>query len=89
VANTSQARKRANQAEVRRRQNTSQRSTYRTAVKKIIAGIDSSDYEAAQSAYKSATPIMDKLTDKGIVHKNKTSRYKSRLNAKIKALKSS
>ena len=88
MANTPQAKKRAHQAEARRKQNTSQRSTYRTAVKKIIAGIDSSDYDAAQSAYKEATPIMDKLTDKGIVHKNKTSRYKSRLNAKIRTLKS-
>ena len=89
MANTSQAKKRANQAEVRRRHNASQRSTYRTAVKRIIAAIDSSDYDAAQATYKASVPVMDKLTGKGIVHQNKTARYKARLNAKINALRSS
>jgi len=89
VANTLQAKKRAHQAEVRRRQNASQRSTYRTAVKKVIAAIDGSDYEAAQATFKDSVPVMDKMTAKGIVHKNKTARYKARLNSKINALRSS
>ncbi len=89
MANTLQAKKRAHQSEVRRRHNASQRSAYRTAIKKIIAAIDGSDYEAARSVYKDATPVMDKLTAKGIAHKNTTARHKARLNAKINALRSS
>lgn len=89
MANSLQAKKRAHQSEVRRRHNASQRSTYRTAIKKIVAAIDGSDYDAAQAVYKDSVPIIDKLTAKGIVHKNKTARYKARLNAKIKALRSS
>ena len=89
MAHSPQAKKRAHQAEVRRRQNAGQRSSYRTALKKIIAAIDSSDYEAAQATYKDSIPIMDSLTAKGIVHRNKTARHKSRLNAKINALRSS
>lgn len=88
MANSPQAKKRAHQAEVRRRLNTSQRSTYRTAVKKIVAAINSADYDAAQATYKDSVPIMDKMTSKGLFSKNKTARYKSRLNAKIHALKS-
>jgi|TARA_B100000959_G_scaffold276190_1_gene330597 small subunit ribosomal protein S20 len=89
VANSLQAKKRAHQSEVRRRHNASQRSTYRTALKRIIAAIDGSDYDAARAVYKDSTPVMDKLTAKGIVHKNKTARHKARLNAKINALRSS
>jgi small subunit ribosomal protein S20 len=31
-------------------------------------------------------PVIDSIADKGIVHKNKAARHKSRLNAHIKAL---
>ena len=87
MANISQARKRARQSETRRRQNSSQRSAMRTALKKAIAAVESGDYEAATSAYNVASPILDSAASHGIIHKNKAARHKSRLNAKIKALK--
>ena len=88
MANTSQARKRARQAETRRRHNASQRSAMRTAIKKAIAAVESGDADAASAAYASAVPVLDKAVSHGIIHKNKAARHKSRLNAKIKALKS-
>ena len=33
-----------------------------------------------------ATPVIDRMADKGIIHKNKAARHKSRLNAQVKAL---
>jgi len=87
VANTSQARKRARQAETRRRHNASQRSAMRTAVKKAIAAIDSGDYESANAAYNATVPVLDKAVSHGIIHANKAARHKSRLNSKVKALK--
>jgi small subunit ribosomal protein S20 len=87
LANSPQARKRARQADARRKHNASQRSLYRTSVKKIQAAIAGGDADAAQAVYKSSVSAMDKLTGKGVVRANKTSRYKSRLNAKIKALR--
>ena len=58
----------------------------RTSIKKVIAAIDSGDYEKAQAAYQSAVPVIDRMADKGIIEKNKAARQKSRLNAKVKAL---
>lgn len=87
MANSPQARKRARQAETRRSHNASFRSMVRTYIKKVDAAVDSKDYEAATAAYNDAVPVIDRMADKGIIHKNKAARHKSRLNAGIKALK--
>ena len=87
MANSPQARKRARQAEKHRRQNASQRSMVRTYIKRVHAAIESGDYETANAALVTAVPVIDNMSDKGIMHKNKAARHKSRLNAKIKALK--
>jgi len=86
LANTKQAKKRAAQAEVRRTRNASQRSMVRTYIKKVIAAIETGNKEAANAAYLAAVPIIDRMADKGIMHKNKAARHKSRLNAQVKAL---
>ena len=86
MANSPQARKRARQAEQRRRHNASLRSLVRTVIKKVIAAIDAGDAEQAKTAYSEAVPVIDRMADKGIIHKNKAARHKSRLNEKIKAL---
>ena len=87
MANSAQARKRARQGEGRRRHNASFRSMVRTYLKKVIAAIQTGDYEAASTAYKAAVPVIDRMADKGIIHKNKAARHKSRLNAAVLALK--
>ena len=86
MANSAQARKRARQAESRRTLNASQRSMYRTYLKKVDAAIDAGDKQAASEALAIAMPIVDKMVSKGIIHRNKAARHKSRLNAKVKAL---
>ena len=58
----------------------------RTYIKKVVAHIAAGDAVAAQSAYAEAVPVIDRMADKGIIHKNKAARHKSRLNAQIKAL---
>ncbi len=87
MANSASARKRANQAEKRRRLNASQRSMVRTSIKKVQAAIARGDYEAATAAYQAAVPVIDRMADKGILHKNKAARHKSRLNSQVHALK--
>ena len=86
MANTAQAKKRAKQAEKSRIRNAGQRSNLRTFIKKVLAAVKEGDKEKAQSAFKIAVPIIDSAVNKGIIHKNKASRGKSRLNAKVKAL---
>ncbi len=86
MANSPQSRKRARQAETRRRRNASQRSRVRTYIKKVQAAIASGDSEQASAALAEATPIIDRTAAKGIMHKNKAARHKSRLSAGIKAI---
>lgn len=86
MANSPQATKRARQAVKRRARNVSRRSTYRTYLKRVVAAVEASDKEAAEAAFAVAVPVLDRLACRGILHKNKAARHKSRLNAKIKAL---
>ncbi|MFC4260141.1 30S ribosomal protein S20 [Marinobacter lacisalsi] len=87
MANTPQAKKRARQNEKNRKHNASLRSMARTYMKKVQAKIDAGNHDEAQKAFQEAQPIMDSMVNKGIFAKNKVARQKSRLSAKIKALK--
>jgi small subunit ribosomal protein S20 len=58
----------------------------RTAIKKVIAAISSKDKTKATAAYQDAVSNLDSMSNKGIIHKNKAARHKSRLNSKIKAM---
>ena len=86
MANTASARKRARQAEQRRSHNMALRSRMRTYFKNVLKAIAAGDKSAAEAAYKAAVPVIDSTADKGIIHKNKAARHKSRLNARIKAM---
>lgn len=86
MANTPSAKKRARQAVQRRAQNASQRSMLRTFIKKVVRAIDAKDKEGAAAAYRDAVPVIDRMACKGIIHKNKAARHKSRLNARIRTL---
>jgi small subunit ribosomal protein S20 len=52
----------------------------------VIKAIDAKDKAGAEAAFKSATPIVDRYAARGLIHKNKAARHKSRLNASIRAL---
>ena len=66
--------------------NTSLRSKFRTAVKGVLKAVATGDKVKAGDTFKSAQAVIDSIADKGIFHKNKASRLKSRLSAKVKAL---
>jgi len=86
MANTAQAKKRARQAEKSRIRNAGQRSNLRTFVKKVIASVESGDKEQAQAAFKTVVSVIDVAVTKGLIHKNKAARNKSRLNSKVRAM---
>jgi len=86
LANSAQAEKRARQAEKRRQHNAAQRSMVRTHIKKVVTAIEDGNKDNAQQAYKEAVPVIDRMADKGLIHKNKAARHKSRLNAHIRAM---
>ncbi|MBD3667099.1 MAG: 30S ribosomal protein S20, partial [Kangiella sp.] len=80
------AKKRARQAEARRQHNASRRSMLRSYIKKVVYAIEAGNKAEAQTALERAIPVIDKAANKGIIHKNKAARHKSRLTARIQAL---
>ena len=58
----------------------------RTAIKRVVVAIETGNAEQAKTAYAEAVPVIDRMADKGIIHKNKAARHKSRLNTQIKEL---
>ena len=86
MANSPQARKRARQAETHRVRNVSHRSAVRTYIKRVVNAINAGEREAAATALAEATPVIDKMVGKGIVHRNKAARHKTRLAARIQAM---
>ncbi|MCZ0944278.1 MAG: 30S ribosomal protein S20 [Gammaproteobacteria bacterium] len=84
MANSPQSRKRARQAETRRRRNASQRSMVRTSIKKVRGAIADGDAKAAAEALDAAVPVIDRMANRGIMHPNQAARHKSRLSAGIR-----
>ena len=66
--------------------NTSLRSKYRTAVKNVEKTVLTNNKTKATELFAKAQSVLDTIADKGIFHKNKAARDKSRLAAKVKAL---
>lgn len=79
-------RKRARQNVALNAANTSLRSKYRTAVKNVEKAVLAGDKDKAASAFALMQSVVDTVSDKGIFHRNKASRDKSRLAAKVKTL---
>ena len=86
MANIKSAIKRARQNVKLRQHNASARSMFRTYVKNVLKAVEAGDQEAARAAYNKAQPVIDKASEKGLIHKNKSARIKSRLVARVKAM---
>lgn len=86
MANTKQAAKRARQGEKHRVNNKWQVSRMHTHLKRVITAIASGNAADAQTEYRLAISLTDRLVTKGLIHKNKASRHKSRLQKQITAL---
>lgn len=87
MANSAQALKRAKQAERRRQRNVAVRSRLRTQIKQVAYSADEGNVEASETALKEAIPFIDAAVNKGLIHRNKAARIKSRLNKRIVSLK--
>ena len=86
MANIRSAKKRARQAVVARARNTAQRSMYRTLIRNVVKAIEAKDKPKAEAAFKDMVPVLDRYAAKGMIHKNKAARHKSRLTERIRAL---
>ncbi|WP_133598081.1 30S ribosomal protein S20 [Tepidicella xavieri] len=79
-------RKRARQNIKLNAANSSLRSKYRTAIKNVEKAVLAGDKAKATELFAKMQAVVDTIADKGIFHKNKAARDKSRLSAKVKAL---
>lgn len=79
-------RKRVRQDEKINAANTSLRSQYRSAVKGIEKAVVAGDKTKATELFSKMQSVVDSVADKGIFHKNKAARDKSRLSGKVKSL---
>lgn len=86
MANIKSAAKKARQAEKHRQHNAALRTRMRTTVKKAAKTIKSGNVAEAKAAYSEVAPAVDRMVSKGLVHRNKAARHKSRLNKALKAL---
>ena len=59
------------------------RSRMRTALRKVR---QASDKTSAETALQAAISIIDRTTNKGIIHKNAAARYKSRLSRLVQTM---
>lgn len=86
MANTAQAKKRVRQNDKRRERNSGLRSKLRTAIKSVRKAIVAGDKDLAEIVFKKSVSVIDSIAGKGIIHKNKASRHKSRLSGAVKAM---
>jgi small subunit ribosomal protein S20 len=86
LANTKSAEKAARQSLAHRKRNDALTSELRTAIRKATLAIQGGQHEAAAAALAAATPIIDGMVNKGIIHRNKAARHKSRLTRQVRTL---
>ena len=86
MANIKSAEKRARQTVKRRARNMAARSKLRTAIKNVVTSVSAGNKEEAAANLKAAGPIIDAAVTKGVIHRNKASRHKSHLNARVKEM---
>lgn len=87
MANHFSALKRARQTERRTARNRANTSRLRTALRSFRETLAKGDKAAAQQAFRQTVSVLDKAVQKGSIHSNTSSRYKSRLSARLNAMK--
>ena len=86
MANHVSSLKRSRQTETKTAVNRANRSKLRGALRSIREAIAGGNKETIVAQYRATVSILDKSVQKGVLHKNTASRYKGRLNARVKAV---
>ncbi len=87
MANLKSSKKRIRSNERKRIRNVTVKSSIKTAIKKVEQAIEQGDLKLAEERLSEATSALDSAAAKGIIHKNNSSRHKSRLAKKINKIK--
>ena len=86
MANHVSALKRARQTTKKTAVNRANRTHFRGTLRSLREALQKGDGPAATAEFRTVVSIIDKSVQKGVIHKNTASRYKSRLNARVKAV---
>jgi small subunit ribosomal protein S20 len=86
MSNNNSAKKRERQNNTRRMRNRAVKSEVRTALKSFEKSILAEDKAAAEVAMKQSFKLLDSATSKGVIHRNTSSRKKSRIYAALAKL---
>lgn len=87
MPNTKSAVKRLRQNEARRLRNRAVKSAIRTQLRKVHEAVSAGDVEKAEQEFRLAAKKLDRAGQQNVIHRNKASRTKSRLQKRIKAAK--
>jgi small subunit ribosomal protein S20 len=87
VANHASALKAHRQSVKRREHNRQLRGRLRTALKSFRGAIADKDAKGAKEMWRSTVSLIDRMAQKGVIHKNAAGRYKSRLATQVAAMK--
>ncbi len=85
MPNTASAKKELRKSRSRRLRNRAQRSTLRSAIKKVRNAIAAEDRDAAEQAFRAAVKMLDQAAAKNLIHRNTAARTKSRLSKAVRA----
>ena len=66
--------------------NRANRTKMRNSLRAMRESLTAGDVKAAGEQYKKTVSVLDKSVQKGVLHDNTASRYKSRLNTRVKNL---
>ena len=86
MANHVSSLKRVRQTKRKTTVNRANKSRIRGSLRLLREALAKGDHAAAMEQYRKTASALDKSVQKGILHDNTASRYKSRLNARVKAL---
>jgi small subunit ribosomal protein S20 len=85
MPNTKSAKKRLRQSLERRARNRAVKSSLKTQIKKVHSAVEGGDAAASADEFRAAAKKLDQAAAKGVIHRNKAARLKSRLSARVKA----
>ncbi|HLJ31654.1 MAG TPA: 30S ribosomal protein S20 [Candidatus Babeliales bacterium] len=85
MANIKSSKKRVLQTAKRQLRNQARKSSIKTAVKRVVAAIESSDIDAAKSLLIAAESKIARAKGKGLLHGNTAARKISKLAQKVAA----
>ena len=87
MPSTISAKKRLRQNIAQRARNRSIKRDVRTQCRKVNEAIEAGNAELAETEFRLAAKRLDRAGSRKIIHRNATARTKSRLSARIKAIK--